>query len=333
VLEIACDESGFTGTNLTIAGTVFAHASLQIDRRSAEQLIGRLRSATGAPDGELKANWLLRRRTRALLRGLLTSDVVSYQARVHLTDSRYFLLGRILDLCLTRDPMNATDVPGRSERVRSVARMLATRGPRWYGETRWHRFLALGGDLMRVHSRRVSPVVMDDFFATVEELATLPSSDVARAALVRLPRARGMAELRREALGQAARPVPLLEPLIPALTRAALWWGAGTDLLRIAHDEQSVLTSARIDEIAAVLESTHPGSRLEVLRVDSHHDARVQVADLIAGIARRAAGSLLIGRPEPELVELVRPLIDPDSIWPDVRVWQLPVGCSAGIDR
>jgi hypothetical protein len=99
------------------------------------------------------------------------------------------------------------------------------------------------------------------------------------------------------------------------------------------HDEQSVLTQARIAEIATVLQATHPGCRLEVLRVDSYHDARIQVADILAGLARRAAGSRLIGWPETELVDLVRPLIDPASIWPDADAWQPPVDWSAGVGR
>jgi hypothetical protein len=321
MIEIACDESGFTGTNLTAAGTVFAHASLRIDRRSAEQMIARLRSSTGAPDGELKANWLLRRRSRAPVRWLLGAvRPAPYEARVHLTDSRYFLLGRILDLCLAPGMMAATDVPGRNEPVRSVAQLLTVGGPRWYGETPWQRFLTLGAGLMRVHSRPMSPDVVGGFLAAVAELDALPAPDAVRAALVGLARARGVIERRREALRAAPSRVPLLDPLIPALAQAALRWGAGTERLRIAHDEQSVLTPARIREIAAVLAAARPGCRLEVLRVDSSDDARVQVADLVAGIARRAAGSLLTGRPEPELVELVDPLIDPDSIWPD-NLW------------
>ena len=43
----------------------------------------------------------------------------------------------------------------------------------------------------------------------------------------------------------------------------------------------------------------------------------MQIADLVAGIARRAARGWLTGQGDDELLELVRPLIDPRSIWAD----------------
>src|SRR5690349_18678628 len=100
-LEIACDESGFTGSNLVAPGTVFAHASVRIERSRADELIRRLRDAAWAPDGELKANRLLRPHFRTLLPLLLGPDgVLRYDARVHLTDSRHFVLSRVVDALL-----------------------------------------------------------------------------------------------------------------------------------------------------------------------------------------------------------------------------------------
>jgi hypothetical protein len=62
----------------------------------------------------------------------------------------------------------------------------------------------------------------------------------------------------------------------------------------VVHDEQSVLTPARIGAIAAELASSCPGRRLVgFTRVDSREDPRVQVADLVAGVVRRAFEELL----------------------------------------
>lgn len=110
---------------------------------------------------------------------------------------------------------------------------------------------------------------------------------------------------------------PLVGPLIPALTHAVLAWGAQHRDLVVVHDEQSALTPWRMAEIGRRLDRRHPGHTVEVRRVDSRDDPRVQIADLVAGIARRAGASLLTGRPERRLIDLVAPIIDPGSIWPD----------------
>jgi hypothetical protein len=112
-----------------------------------------------------------------------------------------------------------------------------------------------------------------------------------------------------------------MEPLLPALDRAVATWGAdGRDLV-VVHDEQSVLTPWRMAEIGQRLDRAHPGHTLEVRRVDSRDDPRVQIADLVAGIARRAAASLLTGQPDDRLIELVAPVVDARSVWPD-DVWR-----------
>jgi hypothetical protein len=64
------------------------------------------------------------------------------------------------------------------------------------------------------------------------------------------------------------------------------------------HDEQSVLTPGRVSAIAEELEVSHPGRRLAgFVRVDSRHDPRVQIADLVAGVVRRSVEDRLAGQP------------------------------------
>ena len=54
---------------------------------------------------------------------------------------------------------------------------------------------------------------------------------------------------------------PPLEPMLPALTDTVLFWSRKTRRVLVAHDEQSALTAGRL--------------------------RRLQVADLLAGMARR----------------------------------------------
>ena len=69
-LEIACDESGFSGGNLVGQGhsPVFAHASIRIDSDTASQLVQHLRSEIGARgEGEYKSAEILRPRRRPIV--------------------------------------------------------------------------------------------------------------------------------------------------------------------------------------------------------------------------------------------------------------------------
>ena len=82
------------------------------------------------------------------------------------------------------------------------------------------------------------------------------------------------------------------------------------------HDEQSALTLERIADIARTFAASRPGRQLSVRQVDSR-DARVQLADFVAGIARRLASDKLNDRQDTELLVLLSPLISHDSVWPD----------------
>jgi hypothetical protein len=81
---------------------------------------------------------------------------------------------------------------------------------------------------------------------------------------------------------------PPWEPLVPALTETILHWSAGGRSVAVVHDEQSALTRGRVARIGAFLaERFEPPPLRSFVQVDSRDDPRVQVADLIAGIARR----------------------------------------------
>jgi hypothetical protein len=129
---------------------------------------------------------------------------------------------------------------------------------------------------------------------------------------------RPIAEETRAAHLQNPKLTPLLEPLIPALTRAVHFWGTRAEVVSVIHDEQSALTPERMADIARTFATSHPGRQLvEVRQVDSRVDARVQLADFVAGIARRLASDNLKGRQDTELFMLLSPLIGRESVWAD----------------
>ena len=88
---------------------------------------------------------------------------------------------------------------------------------------------------------------------------------------------------------RARGPRGTLDPLFPAILRAVAQWSGPVS---IVHDQQLSLTDGRIRQLKKM------APRLESLTlVDSQYDARVQVADFLAGIARRVAGSPCRSRP------------------------------------
>ena len=98
---------------------------------------------------------------------------------------------------------------------------------------------------------------------------------------------------------------PPLEPMLPALAETVLSWTGGHRRVLVIHDEQSALTADRLTRLQQVLandggtspanaDGTGPSlagaSRLAgLVMADSRDDPRVQIADLLAGIARRLA--------------------------------------------
>ena len=115
---------------------------------------------------------------------------------------------------------------------------------------------------------------------------------------------------------------PPLEPMLPALAETVLSWSAGQRQVLVTHDEQSALTADRLTRLQQVLASDGGPSPVGadeapalpagvsplagLVMVDSRDDARVQVADLLAGVARRSLGIINDGP--------LQPLLSPTSL-------------------
>jgi hypothetical protein len=174
-LELACDESGFTGGNLTFRHGVFSHASLHIPDWVAQGEMHRLERHTAAR-GELKAGWLLRRGERADLHQLLgPSSPLHGRIRVHLTDTRLFLLLRLADVLVAGEDVSGLDLPGLEAAASGPARVLHQNGEDAFGPQRWQAFLVSAGNLLRTNSRWVPATVVEDFEHTIRGLVPTPS--------------------------------------------------------------------------------------------------------------------------------------------------------------
>ena len=320
-IEIACDESGFSGGNLVGGGhsPVFAHASVRIESEAADELIQHLRREIGARgDGEYKSPEILRPRRRPLVLWLLgPNSPIHGNAHVHLTDNRFFVLARLLDVLLSGQAVRGIACPGRNPHTRPMALALYRSGEQSYGTARWQEFLTLSANLFRTNNRWLPKTPVQMFYAAVEAMAQTSATADLQQVMSLLRSTRPIAEATRASHLQNPKITPLMEPLLPALNRTVRYWGSYTQTLSVVHDEQSALTPERIADMAtAFAASDHPGHRLtEVRLVDSRREPRVQLADFVAGIARRLAADELKGRADPEIITLLGPLIDHGSVW------------------
>ncbi|MGW1798597.1 hypothetical protein ACWCQN_22085 [Streptomyces sp. NPDC001984] len=307
-VEVACDESGSDGENLTGGNTdVFAHAGVRLPMDTAAECLREIRDRIRSPAEEYKANHLLREKHRAVLEWLLdASGPIHGRSHVHLTEKAYFVVDRAVGLLLGDDDSDD-------------AVTLFRAGPGAFGAERWREFLAVSNRLLRVRGSEGDPPV-DAFFRTVDGLWRAHPGTEAADVLRRLAAARPRADAYRARVEDTPDLIPLLNPLPPAVVRTAAYWSAGGATVNLVHDRQNLLTPERI---AWIEESARrEGIALGGLRlVESRLDARVQIADFLAGIARKIASDELGGRGDATLTALLRPYVGAESVWGDPDSW------------
>ena len=298
VLVVACDESGFSGTNLLDKATpVFTHASVDVSHEEAVELIERLRADFPWPSEEMKAGPFLRG-PQADSASAILLDALRDRAHVHVVDKEYFLVTRVVDLFLAEPSYAAGTRLTGARRAEALALYRA----RHRVASEWEAFLAAFVELVR--TRRGHRPGRDDvhrFFAAREALAAGRIGADAEDVLAALSRKRVRAVVRRLVEGDRTIPPPL-EPLIPALAETVLHWSDGRRPVLVVHDEQSALTADRLRRLQQALTTAprsadvHDLGRLRagvsplagLVSIDSRDDPRVQVADLLAGVSRRS---------------------------------------------
>jgi hypothetical protein len=300
---------------------VFTHASVDLCVDEAVELIQRLRSGFRWSLNEFKSGQFLRRpQTSEALEALLAA--LTGRAHVHLVDKEYFLVTRIVDLFLAEPSYAAGTRLTEDHRPAALSLYRAGRaaGPDW------SIFLAAFVELVRTKRWRYQAdrSVVERFFQARDALAGVGLGAEAEGVLGRLSRTRVRAVLTRLAHDDRSIPPPL-EPMLPALAETVLFWSGGQRQVMVIHDEQSALTATRLRRLQQVLadgadgadwpaadarDAGAPPARMSPLAglvtVDSRDDPRVQVADLLAGVARRS--------PDIGDDDLLQPLLSPTSL-------------------
>lgn len=285
VVEIACDESGFSGTNLLHStAPVITHASVDLRPDEAVPLLSELRSGFRFSPHEFKSGRFLRGPGAGdALRWLLST--LRGRAHVHLTDKEFFLVTRIVDLFLAEPSYAAGTRLTEDRRPSALALYRAGRS----AGSDWTDFLAAFVELVRIRRRRPGRRDVEGFFQARDAL-TLGTQGAA--VLDALDQDRVQAVVTR--LDDDRSIPPPLEPMLPALAETVLFWSGGHRQVLVIHDEQSALTTDRLARLqraltgaaAALPAGVSPMAGL--VAVDSRVDPRVQIADLLAGVARRS---------------------------------------------
>jgi len=303
-LEVVCDESGSDGENLTGGNTdVFAHGSVSLPVEVAAAYVQEVRDRIRSPATEYKANHLLREKHRDVLEWLLsTSGPVDGHAHVHLTEKAYFVVHRTVDLLLG----DGTEALALYREDRPAV-----------GAQRWRAFLDAANKLLRVRLDGEAGGAVDRFFRTVDDLRRArPRTEIPE----RLAAARPRADAYRARLLDGPPLIPVLNPLLPAIVHTIAHWSAGGRTVRVVHDRQNMLTEPRIAWIGEQAVRAGVGfAGMELVR--ARWDPRIQLADFLAGIARKTASDVLNGQVDPVLVALLRPYVGPTSVWGDEDSW------------
>ncbi|MGI5521389.1 DUF3800 domain-containing protein [Micromonospora sp. CA-259024] len=297
VVEIACDESGFSGTNLLHStAPLITHASVDLAVDEAVALITELRSGFRFSPHELKSGQFLRRSGADEALAWFLAALKS-RAHVHLIDKEFFLVTRIVEFLLTEPSYAAGTRLAREHQPAA----LALYGARGSAGNDWEVFLAAFVDLVRMKRRLPAHRTIERFFQARDALLRHTLGPAADGVLNGLDPSRVRAVVTRLDNDDRSVPPPL-EPLLPALAETVLYWSGGRRQVLVTHDEQSALTADRLTRLQRVLAGGGASTAGDdsapalpdgvsplagLVMVDSRDDPRVQVADLLAGVARR----------------------------------------------
>ncbi len=327
-VQIACDESGSDGENLIEGSSrVFAHGSTDLDTAAASQLIDDLRETVKFKGPELKSTTLLQSPSRraALLNTFTPGGPLSERAKFLVIDKWYMAAAKVIDLVIEEDAYaNGIDIYVTGEAYR-MAQMLMQEGPRAFGERRWQKLLGDFVSFVRRKQRVGAKTTEIELLQTIDDLRLRNNRRGVTAVMQRLWQGRHhLAGYRPD--GPTAS-MGTLEPIVPAIVSTAKAWHQVHRVpIEIVHDRQAALTPAAVKDILAVSKVRWPSMGIPppiaaLQQVDSRTDARVQVADLVAGVGAWAARNALNGTLSDQDADLIRPYMMADSMWADAPSW------------
>ncbi|MCR6706201.1 MAG: DUF3800 domain-containing protein [Cellulomonas sp.] len=336
-VEVVCDESGSDGENLFESRhRVFAHGSVDLEASEASEIVAKIRKTFRVRGDELKSTALLNDRQFADVVLLYASGGPLHgHSHVYLLDKLYFAVSKVIDLLVEEEAYDRGLKLHEDGSARALASVLFQHGRQALGTPNWDRLLGAFVSLVRRRQRKGAKVTLDEFYAVIDDVRLKSHRKDVTAVLAMTWESRRQAA-HYESSGLAALDLPNLEPLIVALLPVAEHWATVRAApVALVHDRQTILTDEILRFVVAIANNPHPEFAYNVplasvTQVDSKSDPRVQLADLTAGLGRRAGELALNGTLDSDLASAIRPMVNPNSIWDDEPSWFALVGRSVG---
>lgn len=327
---IACDESGNEGENLTRAGSrVFAHASVDLNESEALDLMNEVRRLTGASGVEVKSGVLLKPNNRDVLEWFLNEPRLEGRTNLYLVEKEYFVCGKIVDLIVESHLYDQGHELYRYGRARDLAVCLYEDGPSQLGSD-WYSAVDQFNTMLRNKMRSGTRATLADFYATVDILRPQATGKLALG-LRLVHAAHDEAEALIRDMPATSLDYLSLDPLFASLGMTTRTWYEKTGVpIRIIHDQTSLITNQRAQTLktglaqSSVPQGIPPVKLTSLVQVDSKNDARVQVADLLAGAGRSIAEAALGGADD--LTTELRPHLDDSPNWGDAASYLALMG-------
>ncbi|WP_133059943.1 hypothetical protein [Plantibacter elymi (nom. nud.)] len=314
---IGCDESGSEGENLVASQhPVFVHASVALAADQAAELRDWMRDATLTQAPEMKSKTALLPRNRAVL--LESLDRLAGAANITLVDKGYFLTSKLVETLIGPHAARwGTDI-GTTGMGRALADHLDRHGHGDVGKARWDALLSSYNSLVRSYQREdARPPTVEAFFATLKDAFDNCATKDTREILSMLWESRMFAY---EYQGRSEVELRELDPLMPTMSGVARNWAMriGDVPFEFLADTYSGLTPTVRGFIVeasrtplAVAGNVLPTPDLRAISLkDSRADARIQLADILAGVGREVARLAMAGTFDDELQVTIHEMLD-----------------------
>jgi len=325
LLTIACDESGSEGENIMGSrDPLFVHASTSVGLDFAEELLADFRASTRSQAPEIKSKTALRAANRPALLRMLAA--VGSSGNIYLLEKQFFMAAKLVNTLIAEPAAElGMDVAGAGQ-GRQFASMLHERAPQALGDESWRALLESFNDLIRLHARKGdSPPAPHVFLDHLRSARGRCDDRVVGEILEWIWQFRDHVSNYSDT-DQRSR-FREFDPMFGTLTSIAMTWTVrvGDVPMEFLVDEYSTLDATTITMIKqAVSEPLNlrgealPRSNLRDIRsIDSRHDARVQVADVLAGVGQEIARMAYAGVLDDDLQNATREMLDGNGMWAD----------------
>jgi Protein of unknown function (DUF3800) len=293
LVTIACDESGAECENLmNSADPVFVHASTALQLQRANEIINDLREATRTQVPEIKSKVALSLRHRPAL--LATLEAIIESSNIYLVNKTFYTSAKLVDLLVAKAArLRGADIAASGEAAQ-IARTLYLRAPAALGAVVWRELLTSFNDLIRGYAREGTVPPTADMFLGVLYVAREFTRD--REVADVLDQLWQCQHLVLEHENSAPSLLREMDPTASSMTTVArtLRMRLGDMPFEFLADNYwglTIETRELIIEVAgqrlSVANFESSRANLRAIRlVDPTIDARIQLADILAGVGQ-----------------------------------------------